>query len=261
MSTLAGSAISQGPYVGRIDRWSEWRPTSQEPLWLLLSGATDPPKEIGISKRRARDVKGERNGEFLAGITHDLIHMEDVVGAKWHNTVKDRYLSKDAALQSMNRLFEQCKVRGAHPMLYYTGHGEIGTGNWCFEDGTISIQEIFDNMPEGCYYPMIFSDACFSGNWANFCLNKGIAGFNCLAACPEYSTATDTKGVYIERIIISVLHCNVYSYSSINNLSGSIITETIGGIQMLYRQFNNSGVSLTIETEKQRSKRKNTLQK
>ena len=81
-------------------------------------------------------------------------------------------------------------------MLYYTGHGEIGTGNWCFEDGTISIQEIFDKMPGGCYYPMIFSDACFSGNWANFCLNKGIAGFNCLAACPEYSKATDTKGVY-----------------------------------------------------------------
>ena len=239
MSRLAGSAISQGPYVGRIDRWSEWRPTSEEPLWLLLSGATDPPKEIGISKRRARDVKGERNGEFLAGITHDLIHMEDVVGAKLYNTVKDLYLSKDAALRQGDRngvflagvahdlvnmedvvgsklyntvkdlyltkhaalrhitlLFEKCKDTNAKPMLYYTGHGEIGTGNWCFEDGTISIQEIFDNMPEGCHYPMIFSDACFSGNWANFCLNKGIAGFNCLAACPEYSKATDTKGVY-----------------------------------------------------------------
>ena len=80
MSRLAGSAISQGPHVGRIDRWSEWRPTSQEPLLLLLSGAADPPKEIGISKRRARDVPGDRNGEFLAVITHDLIHMEDVVG-------------------------------------------------------------------------------------------------------------------------------------------------------------------------------------
>ena len=82
-------------------------------------------------------------------------------------------------------------------MLYYTGHGEIGTGNWCFEDGTSSIQEIFDKVPGGCYYPMIFSDACFS-------LNKGIAGFNCLAACPEYSKAADTKGVYMERIINSV---------------------------------------------------------
>ena len=56
MSQFAGSTIAQGPCVGRIDFWSQWRPTSEEPLRLLLSGATDPPKEIGISKRRTRDA-------------------------------------------------------------------------------------------------------------------------------------------------------------------------------------------------------------
>ena len=56
MSQFAGSTTAQGPCVGRIDFWSQWRPTSEEPLWLLLSGATDPPKEIGISKRRTRDA-------------------------------------------------------------------------------------------------------------------------------------------------------------------------------------------------------------
>ena len=45
---------------------------------------------------------------------------------------------------------------------------------------------------------MIFSDACYSGHWANFCLRKGIGGFHCVAVCPEYSTAFDTKG---EKII------------------------------------------------------------
>ena len=79
MSNFAGSAIAQGPFVGRIDCWSEWRPTSEEPLWLLLSGATDPPKEIGISKRRTRDAQGDRNGTFIAGVTRDLVNMEDVV--------------------------------------------------------------------------------------------------------------------------------------------------------------------------------------
>ena len=54
------------------------------------------------------------------------------------------------------------------------------------------------------------------------------------------------RKVCIERIINSFLHCYAYSYLSINNLSESIIIETIGGIQMLYRQFNNSGVSLTV---------------
>ena len=199
MLLYAGSAIAQGPYVGRIDCGSEWKPTSEKPLWLLLSGATDPPKEIGISQRRTRDAQGDRNGVFLAGVTRDLVNMEDVVGTKLFNTVKDLYLTKDAALRHVTMVFEKCTQTKAHPMLYYTGHGEIGTGNWCFADGTISIQEIFDMVPVGGCYPMIFSDACYSGHWANFCLAKGISGFHCLAACPEYSMALDTKGVYVSH--------------------------------------------------------------
>ena len=166
MSKFAGSAIAQGPYVGRIDCWSQWRPTSKEPVWLLLSGATVPPKEIGISKRRTQDAQGDRNDAFLAGVARDLFNMEDIVGANLFNTVKDLYLTKDAALQHITMVFEKCTDKNFEfkPMLYYSGHGEIGTGNWCFSDGTISIQEIFDMVPVGGYYPMIFSDACYSGH-------------------------------------------------------------------------------------------------
>ena len=248
MSRLAGSAISQGPLVGRIDRWSEWRPTDKEPLWLLLSGATDPPKEIGISKRRTRDVQGDRNGAFLAGVTRDLVNMEDVVGTKLFNTVKDLYLTKKAALRHITRLFEKCQQKKAHPMLYYTGHGEIGTGNWCFADGTISIQEIFDKVPVDCIYPMIFSDACYSGHWANFCLNKGIPGFHCLAACPEYSTALDTKGVYVQhtfqRLPLTRALCLLkpeFSWTSIDCFHGSLTRSDKEGslIAELKRAKNN----------------------
>ena len=200
MSKLAGSAIAQGQFVGRIDQWSEWQPTDREPSWLLLSGATDPPREIGISNRRTRDAKGDRNGSFLAGVTLDLLNMEAVVKTKLFNTVRDLYLSKDAACRHIHQLFEECWCKNAHPMIYYTGHGEIGTGNWCFEDGKISIQEIFDMVPEDFCYPMIFSDTCYSGHWANFCLEKDIPGFHCLAACPEYSTALDTKGKHVLHI-------------------------------------------------------------
>ena len=203
-SAFAGSAIAQGPYVGRIVQWKYWKPTSQKPRWLLLSGATDPPEEIGISKRRTRDVQGDKKGGFLAGVTRDLGNMEDVVESNLYNTVKDLYLTKRAALRRITSLFTKCKDTNTKPMLFYTGHGEIGTGNWCFADGTISIQEIFDKVPGGCYYPMIFSDACYSGHWANFCLRKGIPGFHCLAACPEYSTALDTKGVYDSHALINM---------------------------------------------------------
>ena len=27
--------------------------------------------------------------------------------------------------------------------LWYTGHGERGTGNWCFKDGVITFEDIF----------------------------------------------------------------------------------------------------------------------
>ena len=191
----AGSAIAQGPNVGRIDRWSLWIPTNAKPRWLLLCGATDPPTEISISDRRTRDVRGDKNGHFLKGVTRDLLNMEDAVGTKLFNTVKDLYLTKSEALGKTRKFFEACKPNKFHPMLYYTGHGEIGTGNWCFDDGTLSIQEIFDMVPEGVYYPMIFSDACYSGHWANFCINKGIPGFHCLAACPNFSKAFDTAGM------------------------------------------------------------------
>lgn len=197
MSRLAGSAIAQGSNVGRIDRWSEWKPTDESTIWLLLSGATNPPEGIEISKRRPRDDPGDGNGVFLAGVTRDLVNMEDLVRPKLYNTVKDLYLTKDRALEHITNFFDICKAKEAHPMLYYTGHGEIGSGNWCFANGTISIQEISDLVPEDCFYPMIFSDACYSGHWANFCLNNEIEGFECLSACPDYSNAFDTPGVLI----------------------------------------------------------------
>ena len=193
---LAGSAIVQGRSVGRIDRWSKWNPTTAEPRWLILCGATDPPTDITISDRKPRDTLGDKSGRFLKGVSHDVLNMENAVGSKLHNTVKDLFLTKSDALKKIGELFEVCKPKKFHPMLYYTGHGERGTGNWCFQDGTISIQEIFDVVPEDEYYPMIFSDACYSGHWANFCINKGISGFHCLAACPYFSKAFDNAGMY-----------------------------------------------------------------
>jgi len=201
---FAGCAIEQGPNVGRIDRWELWKPTSKEPRWLLLSGASDPPSGVTISDRRTRnETPGVRSGTFLAGVTSDLANMERTVGTYLFNTVKDLYLTKSAASGHIKNLFDVCKDEPVKPMLYYTGHGEKGTGNWCFKDGKISIQEIIDMLPIGTYYPMIFSDACYSGHWANFCVQKNIPGFHCLAACPEYSKAIDT-GRFIIWLVLSM---------------------------------------------------------
>ena len=82
-----------------------------------------------VSKRRTRDAQGDRNGAFLAGVTRDLVNIGDVVRTKLFNTVKDLYLTKDAALLQISRFFEKCKLKEAHAILYYKGNGEIATGN------------------------------------------------------------------------------------------------------------------------------------
>ena len=55
--------------------------------------------------------------------------------------------------------------------LVYLGHSEEGTGNWCFKDGTISFQEIFDLYREHCPRKCLFitSDCCYSGQWVIDC--------------------------------------------------------------------------------------------
>lgn len=157
---------------------------------IIISGASNPPKAIHFSSRRSK------SGVFLAGISHDLANVEDAIGCQLYNTVRDLYLTKSAALRHIEKLFERCRYEELQPTLYFTGHGKTDTGNWCFADGTISIEEILHMVPRRTYYPMIYSNACYSGHWKNFCVKKNIPGFQCLAACPEYCTAFDTKDAF-----------------------------------------------------------------
>ena len=55
--------------------------------------------------------------------------------------------------------------------LIYLGHGEKDTGNWCFKNGTISFQDIFDCYRRKCPEKVlsIESDCSHSGQWVNDC--------------------------------------------------------------------------------------------
>ena len=56
-------------------------------------------------------------------------------------------------------------------MIYYTGYGEEGTGNWCFKDGTISFRDIFTLYKKYLKEKLlvIYSDCCYSGQWVVDC--------------------------------------------------------------------------------------------
>ena len=181
--SVAGSAIAQDVTFSKISH--------SDSRWLLLSGATDPPSAIAITTRRQRDSRGDKSGKFLKGISRDFVNMEDKIGTKLYNKVMNLHLKKADVQEEIEIFFNHCKDFRYIPMLYYSGHGEIGTGDWCFYDGTLSIQEIDDMLPWDCYYPTIISDACYSGHWANYCLEENNKGFQCLSACPEFSSALD----------------------------------------------------------------------
>ena len=51
--------------------------------------------------------------------------------------------------------------------IYYTGHGEKNTGNWCFKDETVSLQEIIQ-ICNDCNFEgnlVLYCDCCYIGNW------------------------------------------------------------------------------------------------
>ena len=187
---FAGSAIAQE--VGLLKNFDDWKLSKRATKWLLIAGASDPPCKT--SRRRARYIDCNEESSFLHGVTKDLAKMENslVVKKNLYNTVRDFYLEKDEAVMKLKKIFSACQKDRTKPVLYYTGHGEVGTGNWCFHDGTISIQEIEELVPPKSSYPLIISDACYSGHWANYCARKKLPGFECLAAAPEFATAQDT---------------------------------------------------------------------
>lgn len=51
--------------------------------------------------------------------------------------------------------------------IYYTGHGERGTGDWCFYDDTISFEWISQTFQKLKHSGILFieSDCCYSGKW------------------------------------------------------------------------------------------------
>uniref|UniRef100_A0A1X7TK74 Uncharacterized protein n=1 Tax=Amphimedon queenslandica TaxID=400682 RepID=A0A1X7TK74_AMPQE len=89
-----------------------------------------------------------------------------------HYDVPGSECTKECYMEAIKQLFINCKLEGV--FLYYTGHGEKDTGNWCFKDGVISFNDIFElyvNHFKG--KPLaIVSDCSYSGNWINECSKR-----------------------------------------------------------------------------------------
>ena len=56
-------------------------------------------------------------------------------------------------------------------LIWYTGHGEKGTGNWCFKDGVITFEEVFDLYKRHFRGKLLYliCDCSYAGHWIQRC--------------------------------------------------------------------------------------------
>ena len=140
--------------------------------WILIAGTTSSPSSIKTSDKK------RENGNYLDGITSDLHNVKNWInntlggddGMNVLDTIVQdmKYLSKWTVLDRIQKCAKKTVTyRDAHIYIYYTGHGEKHTGNWCFADGIISLKEVIDaveSVNSGCTI-YIIADCCYSGDW------------------------------------------------------------------------------------------------
>ena len=54
-------------------------------------------------------------------------------------------------------------------LIWYTGHGERGTGNWCFKDGFVTFEQILQLYKQHFLGKMLtlICDCCYAGQWVH----------------------------------------------------------------------------------------------
>ena len=134
-------------------------------LWsyILIAGTTSSPSSISTTDKK------RENGNYLDGISSDLHNMKNHINSQSH-------LSLDTILQDMKYLskwtvldrIRKCAQKTIDNIfIYYTGHGEKNTGNWCFKDGVVSLEEVIETVSSVNTKLRIDiqADCCYSGDW------------------------------------------------------------------------------------------------
>ena len=163
-------------------------------LWLLVQGCTEPPENVQYARRKAPSG-------YLGGMKHDIVLMKSLIEKEerfhLYNSLENmRSLTKRAVLEEIQAMSNYAYEKGYYEVvIYYTGHGETGTGDWCFSDGTLSLETLIGCTVKFKWVTFI-SDCCYSGNLAlslekhfNHC---DVQEIKVLTACFPGTLADDT---------------------------------------------------------------------
>eukprot|EP01083_Nonionella_stella_P233955 823792_1 len=137
--------------------------------FLVFAGAENPPVKTTDRKRDC--------GSFSIGVQKDLENLQ--------YKLKDYKIKHYSVYDSSKKLkcsqVIQIIKAGADKIdrnppngggggitIYYTGYGETHTGNWCFEDGKITLADVIQSIKsvnQNCEIT-ISCECSYSGRWA-----------------------------------------------------------------------------------------------
>eukprot|EP01084_Bolivina_argentea_P229050 386682_1 len=171
-------------------------------VYLLIRGVTDPkilPSDVKISKK-----EGVKSGDYLSGLKHDMLNMQQYVEPSYgsvrfgHNQISSNNLTKDTVLKEIYSTCVWAKSNeAAAVVIYYTGHGCTGTGDWVFKKSVVTLNDVISTVCTSIWGNknfQIVSDCCYSGNWAfNLAQYKNkLNKVSVLAACYPGKSASDS---------------------------------------------------------------------
>lgn len=173
---------------------SEWLSTylgSKNTSWFIFQGATNPPGKThsckhnnGEYRNLLKDLKTAK--KFIKN--HQEFSLERY---NFNNLSEKKQISKD--IKNFLKNISECN-EPTLPVLYYTGHGIIGSGNWSFNDGQqISIKDVEGMIPSTLDKVFIIVDSCFSGHWADYCMKTTNCKMEVLAASSYCMESFDNK--------------------------------------------------------------------
>eukprot|EP01084_Bolivina_argentea_P104520 187139_1 len=170
-------------------------------VYLLGSGGDFETKEE-VSKKQTKHNDGTLNIEldfrrFTEYMSKVNISKKSDKNMKLYGALTSKGKGLNTWLTQLAIIDFLKKTKGNDKILYYTGHGIRNKGDWCFHDGVITFDWIYDKWKQNCAKRrqiVIISDCCYSGIWtqkAHALSSQHDGQFQVQSACGPRNKATD----------------------------------------------------------------------
>ena len=144
-------------------------PDSNVRALCIAGSAALEAMENGSAVGKSGDEPAAKVGEaLLRGSPVDAYNVEELISSKYATVhlIKPGYeLSKAEVEKNIEFAMEAERT-----VIYYSGHGARGTGDWCFESGGHQEYLLFEELialwsESASKSLVVVVDACFSGCW------------------------------------------------------------------------------------------------